>query len=175
MTDNEYQKIASFFLSGMIAVSIMSGSFVTAHAQEISPETQSAIVSETTEYTEYYEDGSSATIIVTEEANPITRASIYTKKGAESYIARNKNGTELWRFTVDGTFSVNSGVSSTCTGASYTNKITDTAWQKESASTKRSGNQAIGDAKFVRKVLFATLESKSCHVVLTCNSNGVLS
>ena len=105
----------------------------------------------------------------------LTRATTYTKTGSKYYILRNKNGAELWRFTVHGTFSVNSGVSSTCTGVSHSISITEDAWQNESASTSRSGNQAIGDATFIKKLLFITVETKGCHVVLTCDSNGNLS
>ncbi len=130
------------------------------------------IVSETTEY---FADGSSATVIVTDESGLLTRASSYTKTGSKYYVLRNKDGDELWRFTVRGTFSVNSGKSSTCTAASYNISITDDAWENESASTRRSGNQAVGDATFIKKLLFITTETKSCHVVLTCDTNGKLS
>lgn len=123
---------------------------------------------------EYFEDGSYMTITIAEmvEADRELR---YEKKGYGNIIVHNKNGDELWRFTVYGTFSVNPGVSATCTAASCSYSIADNAWQNESASAYCSGNQAIGDATFIRKLLGITVESKDCHVVLTCDENGNLS
>lgn len=126
--------------------------------------------------TETLSDGYCVEIIVTDNSPTITtRATTTTKTGSKYYIMRNKDGKELWRFTVHGTFSVTSGVKAVCTKATYSIKITDTAWEKESASVKNSGSQAIGDATFIRKLLFVTVETKSCHVVLNCDKNGNLS
>lgn len=121
-------------------------------------------------------DGNYAEIIVTDNSPAITtHATTTTKTGSKAYVLRNKDGKELWRFTVHGTFSVTSGVKATCTNVTYSIKITDTAWEKESASVSKSGSQALGDATFIRKLLFITVETKSCHVVLNCDKNGNLS
>lgn len=133
--------------------------------------TDQRVVSETTAY---FEDGSYMTIIVTETSRE-ARGAVYDKTGASHGILHDKNGNELWRFTVYGSFSVNPGVSATCTSASYSISITDSAWQNQSASASYSGNQAAGDATFIRKLLGITVETKGCHVVLTCDSNGNLS
>lgn len=130
------------------------------------------VVSETVEY---FSDGSSCVTTVIDETPITPYATTFTKTGSKVYTLRNKNGDILWKFTVKGTFSVNSGVSATCTASSYSINIVDTAWENESASASRSGNKAIGKATFVRKVLFVTIESKSCTVTLTCDSNGNLS
>ncbi len=130
------------------------------------------IVSETVEY---FSDGSSCVTTVIDETPITPYATTFSKTGSKVYTLRNKDGDILWQFTVHGTFSVNSGVSATCTAASYSINIVDTAWENDSASASRSSNKAIGNATFVRKVLFVTIETKSCTVTLTCDSNGNLS
>lgn len=129
------------------------------------------IISETIQY---FEDGSSMTITVIEES-PIMRGTIYSKSGSKKCVMTNKSGSEICSFTVHGTFSVNPGVSSSCTAASYSISITESAWENDSASAYCSGNQAIGDATFIKKLLSITIDSESCHVVLTCDSEGNLS
>jgi len=129
------------------------------------------VVSKTTEY---FEDGNYMTITVTEEIG-MKRGTVYQKTGFREVILHNSSGAKLWSFTVYGSFSVDPGVSATCTEASYTISIADSAWENESASAFRSENQAIGDANFNKKLLGITVESKGCHVVLTCDSDGNLS
>lgn len=165
------KKLFALLMSAIMLVPIFDGLSFSANA-----ETDNAINGNViSESTEYFLDGSSATIIVTEETDLLTRAATYTKTGSKYYILRNKDGNELWRFTVHGTFSVNPGVSSTCTAVSHSISITEDAWQNDTASSYRSGNQAIGDATFIRKLLFITVETRSCHVVLNCDANGNLS
>lgn len=130
------------------------------------------IISETTEY---LEDGSSVTIIVAEESTALTRASVYSKSGSKHYVYTDKDNNELWRFSVHGTFTVNSGISATCTEDSYDFDIFDDAWHNESASSSHSENQARGDAVFIEKILFITTYTKHCDVILSCDSNGNLS
>ena len=125
--------------------------------------------------TEYFEDGSSVTIIVSEESTALTRASTYSKSGSKHYVFSDQNNIEFWRFTVHGTFTVNPGISVTCTEDSYSIEISDDTWHNESASTYHSGNQAIGDAAFVKKLLFIPIDTINCNVILSCDSNGNLS
>lgn len=125
---------------------------------------------------EYYSDGTSAVITITEPSNFFaTRASSNTRIATKTYRLRNQDGDILWEFAIKGTFSYTPGVSSVCTASSYTINIIEDAWQNQSATTTKSGNQCIGDATFIRKLLFITVETKSCHVVLTCDNNGNVS
>lgn len=172
MTKKSLTFLRNTILSSIIAVAMIC-SVPVAFADAL--ETTAPLENIISETTEYYEDGSSATIIVAELEQPQSRASAYTKSGYKSYVLKDKKGKELWRFTVNGTFSVNSGVSAACISASYNVKITEDSWQKESASAKRSGNQAIGEAEFIKKILSITTEKKSCRVVLSCDKNGKLS
>ena len=122
----------------------LSGTSLSAHA-EADNTAHEKIISETTEY---FEDGSSVTIIVTEESTSPTRTSAYSKSGSKHYIFLSEDKVELWRFTVHGTFMVNPGISATLTEDSYSIDISDDAGHNESASTYHSGDQAIGDATF---------------------------
>ena len=130
------------------------------------------IISQTTEY---LEDGSYITITISEKTYQTARGTAYYKNGSKSYVFNHKDGTEGYRFTVFGSFYVNPGVSSSCTKAFHSITITDTAWKNDSASSYCSGNQAVGDATFIRKLLGITVETRSCHVVLTCDTDGNLS
>lgn len=136
--------------------------------------TDEQIISQTTEY---LEDGSYITITVTvlEKTDQTARGTAYYKNGSKSYVFYHKDGTESHRFTLSGSFYVNPGVSSSCTKASHSVTITDTAWENDSASSYCSGNQAIGDATFIRKLLGIKVDTESCHVILTCDINGNLS
>ncbi len=134
--------------------------------------TDEQIISQTTEY---LEDGSYIIITISEKTYQTARGTAYYKNGSKSYTLYNKDNDELCRFTVSGSFYVNPGVSSSCTKASHSVTITDTAWENDSASSYCSGNQAIGDATFIRKLLGIKVDTKSCHVVLTCDTNGNLS
>lgn len=123
---------------------------------------------------EYFEDGSSIVITVIEES-PIIRGTSYNESGSKRCIMKNNSGNEICSFTIHGTFSVNSGSSVTCTATSCSFSITDDAWENDSTSSYCSGNQAIGDATFIRKLLSITIDSKNCHVVLSCDNEGNLS
>ncbi len=81
----------------------------------------------------------------------------------------------LFSFTVHGTFSVNSGVSASCTKSSYSYSITNKAWELKSASATRSGNKAIANAEFIKKLVFVTVDTFDANIVLACDSNGNLS
>lgn len=127
-----------------------------------------------TETIEYYDDGSYITVTIFDETAIVTQSSTYIKQGSKTQILHNADGEEAWSFTVHGTFSVDPGVSAVCVEASHSISISDDAWKNESASSYCSGNQAIGDASFVKKILFFTADVKECHVVLTCDENGNL-
>lgn len=166
------KKFLSFLLSTLMIFAFLSIPVITANAETIANSSSEIIISESTEI---FSDGSSITTIITKQLTPNPFGTTYTTSGSKSCIARNKENVEMWRFTVHGTFSVNSGVSSSCTGVTYSYSISEDVWENESASCYRSGNQAIGDATFIRKLLLITVERRSCHVVLTCDKNGNLS
>lgn len=165
------KKFLAFFMTTIIAIT-MTTSLFTVQADESDGQVQGTIVSETIEY---LPDGSSVLITVIDETPIVPYASTFTKSGSKVYSGLNSDGVVMWQFTVNGTFTVNSGINAVCTAASHTVNILENAWQNKSASSYRSENKAIGDATFIKKILFITVETKSCHVVLTCDSNGNLS
>lgn len=166
------KKIFSIFLSALMVLTVLFVPTASAYSEEPENSIPEIIVSKDTEY---LSNGYSIITIITEKAIPQSRATTFTKSASKYYVLLNEDLEELWRFTVHGTFSVNSGVSSSCTAVSYSYSISEDVWENESASCYRSGNQAIGDATFIKKLLLITVERKSCHVVLTCDKNGNLS
>lgn len=164
------KKIVTFLLTLLTLIVMIPDASLTSYAK-YDERINEKIVSESTEY---FKDGSSMTITVIEEV-PITRGTPYSKSGSKRCVMTNKSGSEICSFTVHGTFSINPGISSACTNASYSISITESGWENESASASCSGNQAIGDATFIKKLLSITVDSKSCHVTLTCDDEGTLS
>ena len=81
----------------------------------------------------------------------------------------------LWDFTVYGTFQFIPGSSAGCVSSSYSINIYDSSWENSYASASKSGNQAIGDATFKKKVLNITTNIEDVHLVLTCSAYGTLS
>lgn len=104
-----------------------------------------------------------------------TRSSTFQKSGSKVYAARDSNGNVLWKYTISGIFTVNQGVSAVCTTAVGSHEIYDSNWHFNGDSTYASGKQAIADAEFYKKMFGIKVETKSCHVVLTCDANGNLS
>lgn len=165
------KKLCVCFLTAALAFTgVASSSGISLRAETTYFGTEK-VVSETTEF---FEDGSSLTITVTQEDGVMAYGSVYSQSGAKTYVFRDSKNRELWRFKLHGTFSVNSGVSATCTDTSYSASITNTDWELDSASTYASGNQAVGDATFAKKIMGITVDTQSCHVVLTCDENGTL-
>lgn len=165
------KKLMALIITAVMMTTTFSTLSISVHA-ETNRETYEKIIFETTEY---FKDGSSVTIILAEEPTALTRTSTYSKSGSKHYVFYDKDKVELWRFSVHGTFTIDPGINSTCTADSYSISISDDTWQNESVSTYNSGNQAIGDATFIQKYLFITINTQDCHVVLTCDINGNLS
>lgn len=165
------KKLLTLLITTALLAISFSNISISVHA-ETNDTSLEKIISKTTEY---FEDGSSATIIVTEDSSAPARSASYSKSGSRHYIFFDKDKKELWRFTVHGTFTVDPGISSTCTESSYSIIIYDNTWENESASVYHSGNQATGNAVFIKKLLFFTIDTQSCNVVLKCDANGNLS
>ncbi len=163
------KKLGLMFLSIALLLSFCALPFGV-NAQ--TAENTERIISETVEM---LEDGYYVKTIVAEEIPAMAPRATTTKSGSKAFVLYSNSDEELARFTLKGTFSVNSGVSATCTASSYTTSISNNSWSVKSASATKSGNQAIGDVTFVKKVLFITTSTKEAHVVLTCDKNGNLS
>lgn len=103
-----------------------------------------------------------------------TRATTYSKTGTKTQTGMN-GSMVLYSLSVTGTFTVNPGVSATCTESSYGYTINDSAWALDSASASRSGNKATASGTFKRTLLLITVETVTLNPVLSCDVNGNLS
>lgn len=166
----QVKKIVSAFLVIAGCISLLA---VSASPAEAAAEQPSRVIKETVSY---FEDGSSVVITVSETLrSAVPYAGEYKVSGAKEFACRDNSGKILWKFTLHGTFLVNPGVSAVCTETSYAASDLASGWSLKSGSSYASGNQAIGDGTFQHKTLFIVTDTKSCHVVLTCDNNGNLS
>lgn len=157
------KRLLAIILTAVILVSLLG---ITAYAQ--SPE---VVISETTEY---FEDGSSVTTTITQlETNYLTRAT-KTITGSKTKTVKNGDGDVLYKFKVTGTFTVNEGVSSTCTAVSCSASNLASGWSLDSSSTSKSGNKASATGIFKYTVLFISITQETT-ATLSCDKNGVLS
>ncbi|GEM_PF-479507 len=164
-----FQTILSFTLIFCVVGANVSAATL---AENTNASQNGTVIKETIEY---LSNGDYIVTTIVDETPITPYATTFTKTGSKTHTRRNADGDILFQFTIHGTFSVNSGVSATCTAASYSINIVEDAWQNETASASRSANKAIGDAKFIRKLLFVTVDSATIQVILTCDSNGNLS
>ena len=119
-------------------------------------------------------DGSSIEILLYQ--SPVyTRGNSYSMSGSKVYNSTNAAGEVQWTFRVTGVFKVVEGSSVYCTSASHSYSIVNNNWNFVSGSSYKSGNKAIGNAEFNRKVLGIVVETDTCTVTLTCDANGNLS
>ena len=159
------KKFLSVILTVILTISVCS---FAVNAQS-APQTK--VISETVEY---FEDGSSIITTVYENVSPKARAN-KTVSGSKSRTAKNSSGEILWKFTVNGTFSVNSGVSATCTSSSYSAGNFSGGWELKTATASRSGNKAIAEGTLQQKILFVVTDTAQCRITLQCDANGTLS
>ena len=153
----------------LVCCLMLSSTLITAYADSFS--NNGHVISETTDI---LDDGTIITITVVEENDLLTRATT-TKTGTKTYTAKKSNGDVLFTFSVKGTFSVNSGVSATCTSSQVSHSITDDSWSCKDSSSSKSGNTAKGTATFIKKILFVTTDTKDVSISLKCDKNGKLS
>ena len=156
----------------LITLFLIVSTFSVFAAEKNNAELTTQLVSQKAEY---YEDGTYAVITITQEVSKTTRGTVYNTSGSKSYVHIGTSGEELFRFTVHGTFTVTTGVNAMCTASSYSVNIFNDAWSNKSASTYEYSNQAIGNATFIKKVLFVTTDTETPQVILSCDANGQLS
>ena len=122
----------------------------------------------------HYTDGSTLTISSV-RLNDQATALVSTAKSisADRVVTyEDADGVLQWNYTLYGTFSYVSGVSSTCTNASYTHEIFDSGWDFSEGSASRSGNKALGHGIYKLKFLFVTIKTYTIDISLTCDVYG---
>lgn len=159
------------FISFLLTIAVLCTTVIPVTAEETTPD-----ISQNKEYSSivYFEDGSvleiSAPHIVKISLAPLATAKTITASRAATY--KDSDGVLQWKYTLTGTFSYTSGVSSTCTKASYTYNVYDSGWSFSDGAATKSGNKATGTGTFKFKVLFVTLKTYNINISLTCDTYG---
>lgn len=164
------KKIVSILMIFVLILSMNAFSVGARSAYIISDaENKSTIV-------EYFEDGSYLEVTITKETSDVMPlADSYITDGTKTYTYKNSSGTTLWWYNLHGNFRVTTGSSAVCTSALESYSIQEDGWSLKESSTSKSGNKAMGNATFIKKVLFITAETKNISLTLTCDKNGNLS
>lgn len=155
------------FSTILIAILLITPFGFTTHAKN--PE---VIISETTEY---FDDGSSITTTITQQISNLNHRATKTVSGSKSKTGKNSNGDILYKFRVNGTFSVNVGVIATCTDVSCSAGDLASGWSLDSSTTSKSGNTAKATGILKYKVLLITTQTVEVPLTLSCDANGTLS
>ena len=117
----------------------------------------------------YLSDGS----VLIESVPKVIQTRSYVITSHKTVYHRDSSDNLLWSATLTGTFTYN-GSSSSCTAASCSTSINDSAWSQKTLSTYTSGSSANADVTMVKKILFVTVETVNVLVTLTCDKDGHL-
>lgn len=121
---------------------------------------------------EYFEDGSYIVTEMTTSTISTFAAKTVSKTKSAHYYDNNNN--KEWTVSLSATFSY-TGSSATCTRATTSHTIYDSAWKVTSAVPSKSGNKATGN--FTVKRYFAGIPVKTVNktLTITCSNTGVCS
>lgn len=160
------RKSLSIILTTIILMSIFAMNVTANNTNQI-------IISQTTEY---LEDGSSITTVITKQTSNIMPLSTnYNLTGSKTKTVKNADGEVLFKFKITATFAIKEGVSASCTTVSCSASDLASGWSLDSSSTSKTGNTAKATGVFKHKVLFVTNVTKEVVNTLSCSSSGVLS
>lgn len=126
----------------------------------------------TESYVEYFEDGSYIVTELTEST--ITTFATKTVSKSKSSHYYESDDSKAWTVTLNATFSY-TGSSATCTKATTSYTIYDSAWKVTSAVGSKSGNKATGNFTVKRYLLGVPLKSIDRTLTITCSNTGVCS
>lgn len=169
-----------FLTSILLAITMLFATVLPAFAvePEIVPQPISIQESDDGTTTVYYEDGSILTISAVynvAENESISRATSETTSGSRDAYFTDGNGDLEWKYTLSASFSYVPGVSSSCTSASYSNSTYDSSWSFSEGSATKSGSTAYGKGKYVKQILFVTVNTYNIDLSISCDVNGNLS
>ncbi len=122
---------------------------------------------------QYFEDGSYIVTTLSQSVSP--RASTYIRHGYKTVTHYNSSDEVEWKYTLEGTFKVVSGVSATCIDSTYTYEIVNDSWHLTDHSNWYSDNIAYGTATFKKKVLFIVTSTRDINASIRCDKDGNLS
>ncbi len=133
----------------------------------------SAIAYSSNRTIEYLEDGYYIETIILNDSD-FSICATNSKSAKKTVTFYDSADVAQWSITINGTFSYN-GSSATCTSASISHTILDSAWKIASETATKSGNKAIGNAQAKRYFLGICTRTIEKSVTLSCSSTGVLS
>lgn len=171
------KKLLTTFVSVLLC---MSFALPVAAKEELKVKTLPETGNEVISYTEYHDDGSYTEIVVISESDltsaksgaMTTMSGGYYKNGTKIFRQYNAYNELLYTFSLYATYYIQPGAYSVCVNSSCDPYIYDSSWSAASASSYESGNTAYGNAKFVKKLLFITIETHYVNISLTCTVNG---
>lgn len=117
---------------------------------------------------QYFEDGS---YLVTEIKNEIDFFSSGTKRNTKYATYYDPDDEIQWTVYLTATFSY-TGSSATCTSASTSYTIYDSAWKVKEATASKSGRTATGDFLVKKYWLGIITNTVPVTIITTCDNNG---
>ena len=152
---------------------LFSSFFCKVSAAEMHPTESNNLKQTELSWVETTSDGYTVIYTITQDNELTNMQSRTVQTVSSSGTATVVDGsTTLYTLSVHATFSVNVGVSATCTGCSYTYSIKDSSWHFDSATATKSGNSATATGTFYKKVLFVTAKTLTTSIKLICDKNG---
>lgn len=116
----------------------------------------------------YYEDGS---YVITEVENGISVFSSGSKTQSKTSTYYDRDGERQWSVTLKSSFTY-TGSSATCTSASVSYNIYDSAWKVKEANASRSGRTATGEFLVKKYWLGIITNTVPITIITTCDNNG---
>ena len=120
---------------------------------------------------EYFDDGSYLVTEFTETIVPFSSGSKSEGKTATYYSSDDKR---QWSVTIWGTFTY-TGSSATCTNASTSYTVYNSAWKVKEATATKSGRTATGNFLVKKYWLGIITKTVPMTVIMSCDNNGNIS
>lgn len=121
---------------------------------------------------QYFDDGSY--LVVETQDNGISLFASGTKSKAKTGYYYNNDNELQWSVTLNATFKY-TGSSASCTSASTSYKIYDSAWKVKEATATRSGRTATGDFLVKKYWLGIITKTVPLTITISCDNNGNIS
>lgn len=153
-----FKKVSVFILTLIFCISVPFGAMAQS-AQTVDTEI------------EYYEDGS---YLVTQIESGISLFASGSKTVTKYSSYYNSDSEIQWTLYLKASFTY-TGSSATCTSASPSYKIYDSAWKVTKAEVSRSGRTATGDYVVKKYWLGIITKTIPVKIIATCDNNGNIS
>ena len=163
-----------YFITILFTISILVTFTISSSAIDENITEGNIHITSATEYIPTDDGGHITVALVTK--NISTKSPIYIKTGDKYVTKYDTDGEIVWRYTLTGTFSVNSGISATCADVTYSTTDNSAWWTFSDCSATTRGNKAIGTGTAEHRKLFIIVdEIVNIDISITCDKNGNLS